>query len=104
MTNRKRDGNGDGAFYAALHGELRSKIRWAIGTTLDANGVSSPPYRLQQKIAGGWASELVTWLKLREEKPDLEVTFLLDRPSREVVNRLRMSEQMLEERVPELED
>jgi len=41
---------------------------------------------------------------LREEKPDLEVTFLLDRPSREVVNRLRMSEQMLEERVPELED
>ena len=56
---------------------MKNKIRWAIGSTLDSNGVSKPPFRSQQKIAGAWAGELVAWLKLKEEKPNLSVEHVL---------------------------
>jgi len=53
--------------------ELTNKIRWAIGSTLATTPILNLPYTAQMALASVLASDAVTLIKAKNEKPDLHI-------------------------------
>ena len=65
VNGKKAMGTKGGATDGDFAGELRNKIRWAIGTATENNGDFSIPYGVSEKLASALTGDLVrTFYKL----------------------------------------
>jgi hypothetical protein len=56
--------------WASVESELQNKIRWAIASTVQGNGVCNLSYRDSAEWGRKLARSVVTDLKVFETKPD----------------------------------
>lgn len=66
-----------------IYAELLNKIRWSIATSA-ANGGINIPFRTSKGLAGFFASDVLRLLKLKDEKPDLDIAELAAKELRDL--------------------